>query len=118
MSELFCAKVITELMPSVRSFVSNKLIQSGLSQEKTSSLLGVTQPAISQYKKKVRGALYKQMEANDKFSSYLCKISDDILSHNTDINAKTCEICRKAKASGLFENGKSSNYLCLSEIGS
>ncbi len=116
MSELFCAKVITEVMPSVRSFVSNKLSNLGLRQEKISDLLNVSQPAISQYRKQIRGSMYKTMEDNYRFSSYLNGLSQDVMAKRVDLNSKTCDICKKARESQVLDREEFFNKLCLLKI--
>lgn len=47
--------VSQEVLPCVRALVAKKLIENGYSQKKVAEKLGLSQPAISQYKRDLRG---------------------------------------------------------------
>ncbi len=48
--------IIKELVPAMRAYIAKKLVEAyGLSQKQAAQKLGTTQPAISQYKRGVRG---------------------------------------------------------------
>ena len=44
-----------EVLPCVRAQVAKKLIENGFSQKQVADRLGLSQPAISQYKRDLRG---------------------------------------------------------------
>lgn len=51
-----CEVIATEVLPAARALVAKKLVQKyGLSQKKTAELLGLSQPAVSQYRRNLRG---------------------------------------------------------------
>ncbi len=48
--------IIKEVIPAMRAFIAKKLVEAyGLSQKQAAQKLGTTQPAISQYKRGLRG---------------------------------------------------------------
>ena len=48
--------IVLEYLPAARALIAKKLVENyGLSQKEAAERLGVTQPAISQYKRNVRG---------------------------------------------------------------
>jgi predicted transcriptional regulator len=48
-------ELFMELLPASRAAIAKKLIEYGLSQKEAGERLGVTQPAISHYKRNLRG---------------------------------------------------------------
>lgn len=44
-----------EVLPTMRAMVAKKLIENGFSQKQVADRLGLSQPAISQYKRDLRG---------------------------------------------------------------
>lgn len=47
--------VSQEVLPCMRALVAKKLIENGFSQKQVADKLGLSQPAISQYKRDLRG---------------------------------------------------------------
>ena len=45
-----------DVLPTVRSMIAKKLLENGFSQQDIANKLGITQPAISQYKRGSRGS--------------------------------------------------------------
>lgn len=51
-----CELIVNEILPAIRSITAKKLIEDyGFSQKKVADLMGLTQPAVSQYKRNLRG---------------------------------------------------------------
>ncbi len=51
-----CEFIALEVLPAVRAIVAKKLIEThGMSQKQAAEALGLTQPAVSQYKRNLRG---------------------------------------------------------------
>lgn len=49
--------IVKELVPAMRAYIAKKLVEAyGLSQKQAAQKLGTTQPAISQYKRGIRGS--------------------------------------------------------------
>lgn len=116
MSELFCSKVISEIIPSSRAIIANKLLEKGMTQKDASKLLGITQPAISQYKSGLRGLITEKMIKNEKFMEYLNEIADKVYTNKLDINMKTCQICKATRDFGVIKEKDLKEFLCLLQI--
>ena len=116
MSELFCSKVISEIIPSFRAIIANKLLEKGMTQKDASKLLGITQPAISQYKSGLRGLITEKMIKNEQFMGYLNDIADMVYKNKLDINLKTCQICKATREFGVIKEKDIKEFLCLLQI--
>jgi Predicted transcriptional regulator len=116
MSELFCSKVISEIIPSSRAIIANKLLEKGMTQKDASQLLGITQPAISQYKSGLRGLITEKMIKNKKFMEYLNNMAETIYDNKLDINLKTCQICKATREFGVIKEKDLKEFLCLLQI--
>jgi hypothetical protein len=116
MSELFCSKVISEIIPSFRAIIANKLLEKGMTQKDVSKLLGITQPAISQYKSGLRGLITEKMIKNKKFMKYLDNVTEKVYNNSLDINLKTCEICRATRDFEVIKEKDIKEFLCLLQI--
>ncbi|MGC8533555.1 MAG: transcriptional regulator [Candidatus Parvarchaeum sp.] len=116
MSELFCSKVISEIIPSSRAIIANKLLEKGMTQKEASKLLGITQPAISQYKSGLRGLITEKMIKNEEFMAYLNELADKVYTNKLDINIKTCQICKATRDFGVIKENDIKEFLCLLQI--
>ncbi len=116
MSELFCSKVISEIIPSSRAIIANRLLEKGMTQKDASKLLGITQPAISQYKSGLRGLITETMLKNEKFIEYLNEMADKVYTNKLDINMKTCQICKATRDFGVIKEKDIKEFLCLLQI--
>jgi hypothetical protein len=60
---MYCEVVVKDVLPALRSLVTKELLQNyEMSQTEVSKKLGITQPAVSQYKKELRGNLVKRLQ--------------------------------------------------------
>ncbi len=116
MPELFCKKTLNEIVPSARAILTEKLLDRNITQEEIAKLLNVTQPAISQYNKKLRGSFSSEMKSNNKLSAYFDRLADDISAGSADMIFKTCEICEKTRASGAILKKEMTPFICLVEM--
>ena len=55
MEKNFFDMMVQEVLPSVRALMARKLLEHGFSQKQAAEKLGLTQPAISQYKRNLWG---------------------------------------------------------------
>ncbi len=73
--KFFCERFVTEILPSVRAMVARDLVtRHGMSQSEAAKILGMTQPAISQYVRRLRGG--KELTGSNAASEEVRKISD------------------------------------------
>jgi len=100
-----CEVAIKCVLPVVRAMIAKELMAKySLKQEKVAEVLGVSQPAISLYYRKIRGKAIDLENDNDikilteNLADSLAKGS---LSHKEFI-PMFCEICRTIRAKGLM----------------
>ncbi|MBI4014662.1 MAG: LysR family transcriptional regulator [Candidatus Aenigmarchaeota archaeon] len=73
--KFFCEHFVAEILPSVRAMVARDLItRHGVSQSEAAKILGTTQPAVSQYVRRLRGR--KEITGSDAVNEEVRKISD------------------------------------------
>jgi predicted transcriptional regulator len=98
--KLFCEIMVADILPAVRALMSRELSSYGLNQSQISKKLGVTQPAVSQYKKELRGQSVKALEKNkvvmDEIKSFAKRIgSSDV--ENGQSYDMFCALCGKVR---------------------
>ncbi len=102
----FCEIVVSDFLPSVRAIIANDLSNKyDLTQTQISEKLGITQPAISQYKRELRGHKVRAISSNNAVSNLISELSKDIAMGDVDckfIHKKVCEICRTARKEKLL----------------
>ena len=100
-----CEVAVKSLLPPVRAALAKQLMKKhGLKQMETAKLLGVSQPAISLYNKKLRGKaldLEKDKEIKKLIEELANFLAKEGLSHK-DFTLRFCEICRVARGKGLL----------------
>ncbi|MEM2466659.1 MAG: hypothetical protein QXZ47_05150 [Candidatus Bathyarchaeia archaeon] len=102
-----CEVAVKSLLPPVRAALAKRLMtKHNLKQTKAAKLLGVSQPAISLYNKKMRGKAL-DLEKDGEIKGLIEELADFLakegLSHR-DFTLKFCEICRAARGKGLLCN--------------
>ena len=100
-----CEVAVKNLFPPIRAALAKQLItHHGFKQVEAAKLLGVSQPAISLYYRKVRGKAI-DLEKDAEIKILIEKLADSLagkrLSHKEFI-LRFCEICRTARAKGLL----------------
>jgi len=83
-----CEVMVKDMLPSLRAMIAIELMGRGLSQTDIAKKLGVSQPAVSQYTKQLRGINKIKIDNNE--IKFLC---DDICSNKLDID-DFCRICK------------------------
>jgi predicted transcriptional regulator len=102
-----CEVAVKSLLPPVRAALAKQLMtKHDLKQIEAAKLLGVSQPAISLYNRKMRGKaldLEKDKEIRKLIEDLADSLANRNLSHK-DFTLKFCEICKAARAKGLLCN--------------
>jgi predicted transcriptional regulator len=92
-------------LPAIRAMIAKQLMAKyGLKQAETAQLLGVSQPAISLYYRRIRGRainLDNDGEIKDSIEELATRLSKHSLS-NAEFISAFCDICRKMRAKGLL----------------
>lgn len=102
-----CEAVVYYVFPTVRALIARELIEAhGLTQKEAARRMGLTQPAISQYKKQLRGYRVAQLRKNDEIMAKISEISAQLAHGELDAERATlrlCEICEEARKGDLLE---------------
>lgn len=93
-----CEIIVLDVMPTVRALIAKELVEKhGLTQAAAAKKLGMTQPAISQYRRNLRGGkvgiMEKDKEVMGKINGLAARIAKGELSH-VDATNEFCEICK------------------------
>lgn len=93
-----CEVIVQVVLPSVRALVAKNLIENyDLTQEDVAEKLGMSQPAISQYCRALRGSRVKVLLGSSVVKSEIEKICKKIASgeiKSDSITKEFCKICR------------------------
>jgi len=100
-----CEVMVLEILPGIRAMVARKLVEDhGFSQKIAAERLGTTQPAISQYKREIRGHRVKMFKNNPKLlgmiGSLVKRTASGELSQE-QIILEFCEMCKFIRSSGI-----------------
>jgi|YelNatPaOPRAMG01_1025707.scaffolds.fasta_scaffold45540_2 predicted transcriptional regulator len=102
----FCEVIVASVLPSIRSLLAKELIVSyKLTQEEAAKLLGLTQPAISQYYRESRGTKVKILENSKKVMRMIRSLGNDIVTKKVDsrkIQQEFCKICKEVRKEKLI----------------
>ncbi len=105
----FCENIATEFLPAVRSIVTRELIDNhGLTQKEVARLLGLTQPAVSQYLKQSRGSKIKLLEKNPEVIEMIRDLTGIIKNEKVstlEITSNICSICKKIREGNNLGSG-------------
>ena len=100
----FCEIVALEILPAVRAMVARQLIENhGISQTQAAELLGISQPAVSQYKRDLRGFKSEIFKKNPGLQKYVDGIAEKLATGQIKDYQSTisfCELCKEIRFSG------------------
>jgi predicted transcriptional regulator len=100
-----CEVAVRCALPAIRAMIAKELmLKYRLKQADTARLLGVSQPAISLYCRKIRGKainLEDDSEVKRLIEKTAQQLSEGNLAYREFIS-DFCEICRKIRANGLL----------------
>jgi len=99
-----CEVMVQQIFPSMRALISRELIyEYKLNQNEVASLLGVSQPAVSQYMRQLRGEKKKLLE-NEHISKEvkgLCKRINNHKISRVELMGEFCRLCKIITSKGL-----------------
>ena len=81
-------ELMAEKMPALRSALTRKLSESGMSQIKIAEMLGITQAAVSQYLSNIRG---KHIMRNPDIEKEISRLAQKIIDEKKAPDF--CELC-------------------------
>jgi predicted transcriptional regulator len=100
-----CEIAVKCALPAVRAMIAKQLVtKHNLKQAEAAELLGVSQPAISLYSRKIRGKAIN-LERDQDVKILVERLANTIAEKNLprkEFIVKFCEICRTIRAKGLL----------------
>ncbi len=101
MSEMKCEKAVHDLFPVARSLIAKKLMEAyGLSQTAVARKMGISQPAVSQYRKDIRGGRGKSLLKSAEFVSVANDIAKGLAEGSISTEGLGKELCRFCRIFG------------------
>ncbi len=105
-----CEYVTSEILPGVRALIAKKMIEDhGITQSKAAELLDTSQPAISHYKRDLRGIKISLLKKHPELMEMANSIAKRIMSGEVSqkqTTAEFCSICRYMQKHDLIPNGE------------
>lgn len=102
----FCEVVVTKVLPAIRSIITRQLMEYyKFNQQQTADLLGLTQPAISQYIQQSRGTKVKILEKQPDIMKMIDEMTKDIATGKMrprELQSKFCEICKTIRKNKII----------------
>lgn len=96
-----CEKAVHDIFPIARAMIAKKLVDVyKFSQTKAASYMGISQPAISQYRKNVRGKRKLPFTDTAAFTNVINDIAKGIAEGSIkpeQIDDSMCRICREVQ---------------------
>lgn len=93
-----CEYMNSEVLPGFRALVAKKLMEDhGFSQTQVAAMLETTQPAISQYRRELRGRKTELFTGNPNLIELLEKITKSIASGEVKPDQTGFEFCKVCK---------------------
>lgn len=103
----FLEVIAFDILPALRALLTEELIKLGLNQVQISQKLFVTQPAISQYIRGLRGHKLKLLRSNENVMKEIRRLAREVAFgrlSSVELNKKILEICRVVKKEGIFRS--------------
>jgi uncharacterized protein len=102
----YCEVASQYLLPTLRALIAKNLMEKHhMTQQDAASKIGLTQSAISQYMRQLRGSKIKIIEKNKEVMDEIDRISNRIASgelNKVGTLDAFCEICRLARSRKLL----------------
>lgn len=102
----FCEIIVADVMPALRALITKELMDEyGLNQTQVAQKLGITQPAVSQYRKELRGQNVRLLQSNQKIMSMIKELANEIQSDKIKPDrmiVRLCEICKAIREERLI----------------
>ncbi len=90
-----CERAVQDIFPVSRAMIAQKLVDVyGFSQTKASKCMGISQPAISQYRKKVRGKKEFRFTKSPGYVALVNEIAKGLAQGSVKPEKMDMEMCR------------------------
>jgi len=94
-----CELAVKEILPAVRSLISQYYINKGLNQGQIAEKLMLTQPAVSKYLRESRGRQAQVFKQDNEVYQHIKDAAEHLLhgSKNNDLFCTVCKTVRKKR---------------------
>ena len=103
----FCETMVHYIIPSIRALVARDLIEIyKMTQQEAAKRLGMTQPAVSQYKKHIRGNRARMLEKDSNINVKISELSRSLAKNEIsyqEARGEICNICQYIRKNNLIE---------------
>jgi hypothetical protein len=94
----FCETIVQAILPAIRAMVAKELMEKyKLTQQETAGRLGISQAAISQYRRDIRGFkvkfLQKDKDVLNQIENFSSRIAKDNLNFS-ELHEELCTLCK------------------------
>lgn len=100
-----CEVMVLEVFPGLRAMIAKRMMeQHGFSQKAAADKLGTTQPAISQYKRSLRGSRMTPLESSPGIMEMISSLANKAARGEVapeEISSEFCNICKRMRKEGL-----------------
>ena len=95
-----CELMATKLFPQIRSLIAEELTENlGFTQQEAAHKMGITQPAISQYKKEFRASEKTILKTHSGMHKIIKAAAKKLATSKTPRNSGIlCDICKQIRA--------------------
>ena len=102
----FCEVVVITVLPAIRSIITRQLMNDyKFTQQEIADLLGLTQPAISQYLQQSRGTKVRILEKQPEIMAMIDDLAKDVVTEKLrprELQSKFCSICKEIRKKGII----------------
>jgi predicted transcriptional regulator len=92
-----CEIAVNEILPYARSVIARKLVDTyGFSQTNAAKRMGISQPAISQYRSKIRGRRACRLAKDPRFTELAERVAKGIAEGSirpAQVGKEMCRFC-------------------------
>ncbi len=93
--KLYCEAIVNDVLPPLRSIIAKELLSAGLNQTQVASHLRISQPAISQYMRNIRGV--KSIEKDEAIKKEMAQLCNSLLNNSCKNIYKSKEFAKMCK---------------------
>lgn len=104
--KLMCEIIVKDILPALRALLAKNLMEEhDMTQKQAAEKLGMTQPAMSQYKNKLRGYKGQMLEQSEEVSVWVNRLCQKIVEskESIELEEEFCKICTIIRKNGLLE---------------
>ena len=102
----YCETIVQVVLPTIRALIAKELIDKyKFTQQDAASKLGLTQSAISQYLRNLRGSKIKILEKDKEINKQIEKFANRIASgelNSSNTLIPFCNICKNIRKSKIL----------------